>query len=131
MIAVGHALRRWHETHPSLAALQADGTPLFVRLVTDPDAQAAANAKAVLELRFGSTETRALVPFTVTETVTCAENVDLGTVVSAIVTALNGKAYLEDKDAAIHRLTMVSVRTASVPGLALEATIEWEGEASW
>jgi len=126
MIAVGRALCRWREQHPTLAALG-----LRARLVTDVDASTPEGARSVLTLRFEASETRAVVPFTVSEELKAARTEDLPALVEAVTGALNGKAYLIDPDAAIHRLSLRGVSFSLEPGLAGVANLEWEGVASW
>lgn len=126
MLAVGIALKRWREQHPTLAALG-----LKCSLSTDPDAKAPEGARSVLTLRFEASETRAVVPFTVSEELKAARTEDLPSLVEAVTGALNGRAYLIDPDAAIHRLSLRSVAFSLEPGLAGVANLEWEGLASW
>lgn len=126
MIAVGRALCRWREQHPDLAALG-----LHARMATDPDAGARGSAWSILSIRLAQTETRAVVPFTLTEELSAAKTEDLPALEKAVLTALNGKAYLVDPDAAIHRLSLRSYSSDMGTGLAGVATLEWEGVASW
>ncbi len=126
MIAVGRALCRWREQQPTLAALG-----LKARLATDADAHVAEGSRSVLSLRVDGHEARAVVPFTVTEELKAAETENLVALVDAVMAALNGRAYLIDPDAAIHRLTLRSASFDRDPGLSGTATLEWEGLASW
>lgn len=126
MLAVGLALKRWREQHPDLVALG-----LKVRLSTDRDAGVADHARSVLGLRLEATETRAVVPFTVSEELKASSTEALPALVTAVERACNGRAYLVDPDAAIHRISLRSVTFERDPGLAGTATLEWEGLASW
>ena len=126
MIAVGRALCRWREQHATLQALG-----LKSRLSTDADAAVAEGNRSVLSLRFEAHEQRACVPFVATEELKASATENLAALVEAVADALNGKAYLLDPDAAIHRLSLRGVSFERDPGLAGTATLEWEGLASW
>jgi hypothetical protein len=126
VIAVGRALCRWREQHPALAGLR-----LQARLVTDPDSTTAEQNRSTLTLRFEASECRAVVPFTLTEELKASKTENLQALAEAVGDALNGRAYLLDPDAAIHRLTLRSASSDRDPGLAGTATLEWEGLASW
>ncbi len=126
MIAVGVALKRWREQHAVLAA-----RGLKCALATDTDARAVAGNRSVLTLRFEASETRAVVPFTVTEELKAAEAENLPGLVADVEEALNGRAYLVDPDASVHRLSLRGVSFSLDPGLAGVAMLEWEGVASW
>lgn len=126
MIAVGRALCRWREQHPTLAALG-----LKARLVTDVDASAPEGARSVLTLRFAGSDHNALVPFTMTEELKAAKAEDLEVLVDAVRNAMNGKQYPCDPDAFIGTMRIRSASADRDHGLAATATLEWEGEASW
>jgi hypothetical protein len=126
MLAVGRALCRWREQHPTLAALG-----LHARLVTDADASVAEGARSVLTLRFAGSDHAAGVPFTLTEELKAAQTEDLPALVTALVESVNGRCYPDDPDAFIRRLTLRAVSFDREAGLAGVATLEWEGEASW
>lgn len=126
MIAVGRALCRWREQHPTLAALG-----LKARLVTDVDASMPEEARSTLTLRFAGSDNHAGVPFSLTEELKAAATEDLPALVAAVESSLNGRCYPTDPDAFVRRLTLRSVSFDMEPGLAGRATLEWEGEASW
>lgn len=126
MIAVGRALVRRREQHPTLRELG-----LKARLSIDPDATVAEGNRSVLTLRFDAHEQRAVVPFVATEELKASATENLGALVEAVTDALNGRAYLLDPEAAIHRLSLRGVSFERDPGLAGTATLEWEGLASW
>lgn len=126
MLAVGVALKRWREQDPTLAALG-----LKCALATDPDAKTPEGNRSILALRFEASETRAVVPFVVSEELKAARTEGLAALVAAVTGALNGKAYLVDPDAVVHRLSLRSVGFSLEPGLAGVANLEWEGVASW
>ena len=126
MIAVGRALCRWREQHATLSLLG-----LRARLSTDVDAGVPEGARSVLMLRCEATECRAVVPFGVTEELKAGRTEDLEALVLAVWAAMDGKAYLVDPDAAIHRLTLRAASFERDAGLAGTATLEWEGLASW
>lgn len=126
MIAVGRALCRWRERDATLASLG-----LKARLVTDADAEVPEAARSVLALRLEASESRAVVPFNCSEELKASTPEALPALLEAVLAALNGKAYLVDPDAAIHRLTLKGASVDRDAGLAATATLEWEGVASW
>ena len=126
MIAVGRALCRWRERDATLT-----GLGLKARLVTDADAEVAEAARSVLSLRLEASESRAVVPFVCTEELKASTPEALPALLEAVLDALNGKAYLLDPDATIHRLSLRGASVDRDAGLAATATLEWEGAASW
>lgn len=126
MLAVGRALCRWREQHPTLAALG-----LHARLVTDADASVAEGARSVLTLRFAGSDHNARVPFAMTEEIKVSATEDLQQVTDAIRDALNDQQYPDDPAAFIGAMRIRSAVADREAGLAGVATLEWEGEASW
>lgn len=126
MLAVGVALKRWREQHPTLRALG-----LKCSLVTDADATVAQGDRSILTLRMEAHGTRVVVPFSLTEELKASEGENLGTLVDAVSEAMNEHAYLLDPGAVIHRLTLRGESSDRAAGLAGTAMLEWEGVASW
>ena len=126
MLAVGIALKRWREQHPTLFALG-----LKCYLSTDVDSKTPEGNRSVLTLRMGGSDHHASVPFTLTEELKSARTEDLAALVDAVTDSLNNRKYPNDPDACIERLTLRSRSADLEAGLAGGATLEWEGEASW
>lgn len=130
MIAVGNTLRRWFESHASLRSILPDGTGLTVRVDTDPDAEDSGRVKVLLSLSVAASETKAVVPFNGSATVTFANRDDIQPVITALE-AFNARAHLTDAEAAIHRLSFGNRRSELGPGALPTAIFEFEGLASW
>lgn len=134
MIAVGNALRRWRTNETSLKCLSPDGAGLSCKLDTDLDAKIPSAIQSILSLSIGPTETTAVVPFTITETVSVAGGRPdlLRVVADGIERAFNGKCCLTDPEASIHLHRLSGpVKFELRDGLMLVAIFQWEGTASW
>ena len=130
MMAIERALKAWRETDPALRSCLPDGSGYTVRLSTETEEEHQSRVRGELALSVGASETRAVVPFRLEETVLCSEPQDVEIVARALE-GLNGRAFLSHPDARInvHRLT--SMRATLSPGMTAELTFTWEGAASW
>jgi len=131
MHPVANAVKAWRKQAADLASATLDGTPVPVRLDTDPDAEARAGIRVILSVSIGASESRAVVPISVTETV----KADSGStaLLASVVAALerfSGGCY-QTSDARIHRLTRANTTWDDEPSLVRSARIDWEGTASW
>ncbi len=133
MIAVGNVLRRWRESLSSFRVLTPDGANFTVCLVTDRDSQAKKTLKSVLDVQLGPSETNAVVPFHVTETLETTLDAEvLGKAVAILDAALSGVPYLTDPVAQIHfHVRSGAVRWTGEGGIVTKAVLDWEGTASY
>lgn len=130
MLAIARVLKAWRETEAGLRSCLPDGSGYVVRLSTETEEEHQARVRGELDLFVGASETRAVVPFRLEETVRCSEPQDVEVITRALE-GLNGRAFLSHPDARInvHRLTAVRFNLAA--GVMAEITFTWEGAASW
>lgn len=101
---------------------------------TEASARVQSPRGSVLSLEIEASETRANVPFRLTEEVTVGDvsGNTLLLAVDAIERAVNGKTWFDENGAsiAVHRRNG-PVRFSKDSGVLKSATIEWGGECSW
>jgi hypothetical protein len=130
MIAIARVLKAWRETDSALRSCLPDGSGYTVRLATETEEEHQARVRGELTLSVGASETRALVPFRLEETVLCSEPQDVEVLCRALE-GLNGRAFLSHPDARINVHRLVAMRATLSPGMTAEVTFQWEGAASW
>lgn len=128
MLTVAIALRHMRERLvPATAGIEFRGE-------TDANVQVQAPNRSVLSLEIEASETRANVPFRLTEEVTVGDvqGNALALAVDAIEKAVNGKTWFDENGASIasHRRNG-PVRFSKDSGVLKSAVIEWGGECSW
>lgn len=118
------ALKEWRQSTASLAAIT-------FRLESDLD-QAGVGTTSRLDVSIGGTETRAVVPFTVVETlaVHAPERLDVLRLADTLVKALDAKQFF-GSFATVHRHVCTGVQISVEQGLRRDIVVTWEGTASW
>ena len=118
------ALKEWRQSTTTL-------TGITFRLESDLD-QSGVGTTSRLDVSIGGTETKAIVPFTVVETLSVhqPERSDLLRLADTLVKALDAKQFF-GSFATIHRHVCTGVQMSVEQGLRRDVVITWEGTASW
>lgn len=124
MIRIMEALKEWRVSTTALNGIT-------FRLESDLD-QSGVGTTSQMDVSLGGTETRAVVPFTLIETLTVhsPERLDLLRLADTLVKSLDAKQYF-GSFATIHRHVCTGVQMSVEQGLRRDIVISWEGTASW
>lgn len=123
--AIASALVAWRRAAAELSQLGAT-----FHAVTDAAAAETLPLKTVISVSVGSSDTRAVVPFTAREEVSASEGARLPLLIDGLERACNGRRY-GAADIEIHRISLVGLSFDEGAGLSVKATATWEGFASW
>lgn len=132
MIEIGRALLAMRNGCAALKGLGPNHTNIAFKLSTDGDADTAEWPKTVLEVRIRPSDTAAVVPFEVTESLVVLDVPDDAQLELAdrVRKALNNLAYFGDR-CTINRHTFAGIESEPGPGNRQTVRIHWVGAASW
>lgn len=123
--AIAAALVKWRREAAELAQLGAT-----FHAVTDAAAAETLPLKTVISVSVGSSDMRAVVPFTAREELSASEGGRLPLLIDGLERACNGRRY-GATDLEIHRVSLVSLSFGEAAGLSVKASATWEGYTSW
>ncbi len=124
MIRIMEGLKEWRQSTAALSAIT-------FRLETELD-HSGVGTTSQMDVSLGGTETRAVVPFTLIETLTVhqPERMDVLRLADTLIKTLDAKSYF-GSFATIHKHVCTGVSVNVEQGLRRDITISWEGTASW